>query len=125
MRLVWVRQETHHRGYRIEGQKHGEGMLLRVSPTRLGLPELAYSRFRTIQAPWPKAVSAIARYIDGEIARQVRCEANERLRNQIRDKLKLVGAELVAETPTASASAGDKTNLATYRFPKRTVPPPH
>ena len=64
MRLVSVKQEAHHRGYRIEGFKQGEGMLLRVSPTRPDLPTLKYSRFLTLRASWIKAVGVVAGYID-------------------------------------------------------------
>lgn len=140
-----VGQEAHHRGYRIEGQKHGEGMLIRVSPTRPDLPELKYSRFRTIQAPWAKAVCDVVRYIDGEIAcrnshahdhyradpalsyektrpNPVRQEEKETLR-KLGDKLKLLGNELLAETPTVSRE-NNKSNLVTLHFPKRPLPPP-
>ena len=64
MRLVSVKQETHHRGYRIEGVKQGEGMLLSVFPTRPNLPTLKYSRFRTLRGSWINAVSVVTGYID-------------------------------------------------------------
>lgn len=64
MRLVSVRQEVHHRGYRIEGVKQGGGILLRVTPTRPDLPSLRYSRFRTLRSTWLKAVGVVAEYID-------------------------------------------------------------
>jgi hypothetical protein len=64
MRLVSMRQEAHHRGYLIEGLKQGEGMLLRVTPTRRGLPTLKYSRFRTVRGSWVKAVGVVVGYID-------------------------------------------------------------
>jgi hypothetical protein len=64
MRLVSLRQEAHHRGYRIEGVKQGEGILLRVTPTRPDLPTLRYSRFRTLRSTWLKAVGVVAGYID-------------------------------------------------------------
>ena len=64
MRLGSVKRETHHRGYRIEGVKQGEGMLLSVFPTRPTLPTLKYSRFRTLRGSWIKAVSVVTGYID-------------------------------------------------------------
>jgi hypothetical protein len=65
MRLVSVKRETHHhRGYRIEGVKQGEGMLLSVFPTRPNLPTLKYSRFRTLRGSWTKAVGVVTGYID-------------------------------------------------------------
>jgi hypothetical protein len=64
MRLVSVRQEAHYRGYRIEGTKQGEGLLLRVSPTKPNLPVLKYLRFRTLRSPWVKAVGVVIGYID-------------------------------------------------------------
>ena len=64
MRLVSVRQEAHYRGYRIEGVKQGEGLFLRVTPTRPGLPALMYSHFRTLRSPWVKAVGVVVGYID-------------------------------------------------------------
>ena len=64
MRLVSVRQAAHYRGYHIEGVKQGEGLLLRVTPTRPDLPVLKYSRFRTLRATWVQAVGVVAKYID-------------------------------------------------------------
>ena len=64
LELVSVRQEAHYRGYRIEGLKQGEGLLLHVSPTRPDLPVLKYSRFWTQRSPWVKAVSVVVGYID-------------------------------------------------------------
>ena len=64
MRLVSVRQEAHYRGYRIEGVKQGEGLLLRVRPTKPNLPVLKYLRFRTLRSPWVKAVGVVVGYID-------------------------------------------------------------
>jgi hypothetical protein len=65
MRLVSVKRETHHhRGYRIEGVRQGEGMLLSVLPTRPKLPTLKYSRFRTLRGSWINAVSVVTGYID-------------------------------------------------------------
>jgi hypothetical protein len=70
MRLVSVRQEAHHRGYRIEGVKQGEGILLRVpptrrvTPTRPDLPTLSYSQFRTLRSTWRNAVDVVVGYID-------------------------------------------------------------
>ena len=60
------RQEALYRGYRIEGAKEGECMLLRVIPTKLGLlPVLKYSRFRTLpRGTWPKAVAVVCDSID-------------------------------------------------------------
>lgn len=55
---------THHRGYRIEGVKQGGGLLLRVIPTGPYLPILKYSRFRTVRAPWDKAVGVVVGLID-------------------------------------------------------------
>jgi hypothetical protein len=40
-------------------------MLLRVIPTRPGLPRLVYLRFRSLpRATWPKAVNVVCGYID-------------------------------------------------------------
>ena len=65
MRLMSGRQEALYRGYRIEGAKDGEGMLLRVNPTRPDLPRLAYSRFRTLpRGTWSGAVDVVCGYID-------------------------------------------------------------
>ena len=64
MRLVSIRHEAHYRGYLIEGLKQGEGLLLRVTPTRPRLPSLKYSRFRTLRASWVQAVGVVAGYID-------------------------------------------------------------
>jgi hypothetical protein len=64
MRHVSVKREAHHRSYRIEGVKQGEGMLLSVFPTRPNLPTLKYSRFRTLRGSWIKAVSVVTGYID-------------------------------------------------------------
>ena len=64
MKRVSVRQEAHHRGYHIEGVKQGEGLLLRVTPTRPDLPALRYSRFRTLRSRWLKAVGVVVGYID-------------------------------------------------------------
>ena len=64
MRLVSKRQEAHYRGYLIEGIRQGEGLLVRVTPTRPHLPVLKYSRFRTLRSPWLKAVGVVAGYID-------------------------------------------------------------
>lgn len=67
-----VMQEAHHRGYRIEGVKQGEGILLRVTPTRPDLPTLRFSRFRTLRSTWLKAVGVVARYIDESLNDTVR-----------------------------------------------------
>ena len=64
MRLVSIRQEAHYRGYRIEGAKQGQGMLLRVIPTRPYLPVLRYAHFRTLRSTWIKAVGVVVGYID-------------------------------------------------------------
>jgi hypothetical protein len=64
MPRVWVKQETHYRGFHIEGLKQGEGMLLRVTRTRPCLPTLTYSRFRTLRGSWASAVDVVAGYID-------------------------------------------------------------
>jgi len=65
MRLVSVRQEALYRGYRIEGAKEGECLLLHVIPLRADLPRLAYSRFRTLpHGTWPKALGVVYSYID-------------------------------------------------------------
>ena len=68
MRVVRLPLEAHHRGYRIEGKKQGEGILLRVTPTQTGLPALQWWRFRTIRGSWAKAVCDVARYIDQTLA---------------------------------------------------------
>lgn len=68
MRLVSVRQEAHHRGYRIEGMKQGEGILLRVTPTRPDLPTLSYSQFRTLRSTWRNAVDVVVGYIDESLS---------------------------------------------------------
>ena len=59
MKLVSIRQEAHYRGYRIEGVKQGQGILLRVAPTRPDLPVLRYAHFRTLQSTWVKAVGVV------------------------------------------------------------------
>ena len=64
MRLVSIRQEAHYRGYRIEGAQQGQGMLLRVIPTRPYLPVLRYAHFRTLRSTWVKAVDVVVGYID-------------------------------------------------------------
>src|SRR4029079_2414836 len=64
MRLVSIRQEAHYRGYRIEGAQQGQGMLLRVIPTRPYLPVLRYAHFRTLRSTWVKAVEVVVGYID-------------------------------------------------------------
>src|SRR5262245_43331727 len=64
MRHGSVKREAHHRGYRIEGVKQGEGMLLSVFPTRPNLPTLQDSRFRTLRGSWIRAVSVVTGYID-------------------------------------------------------------
>ena len=64
VKLIIVKQEAHHRGYRIEGVKQGEGLLLHVTPTRPDLPILEYSRFRTLRSTWVKAVRVVVGYID-------------------------------------------------------------
>ena len=68
MRLVSSRHQAHHRGYRIEGEKRGEGFLLHVTPVRAGLPRLPWARFRTIRGAWDKAVFDVTRYIDDFLA---------------------------------------------------------
>ena len=68
MKLVCSRPEAQHRGYRIDGQKKGDGWILRVTATRAGLPNLPYRRFRAVRASWEKAVCDVAKYID-DIAR--------------------------------------------------------
>ena len=68
MRQVSPRHEAHHRGYRIEGEQKSEGFLLRVTPTRAGLPRLPWSRFCTLRASWAKAVRDVTRYIDDALA---------------------------------------------------------
>ena len=64
MKLIIVKQEAHHRGYRIEGVKQGEGLLLYITPTRPDLPILKYSRFRTLRSTWVNAVGVVVGYID-------------------------------------------------------------
>jgi hypothetical protein len=64
MRRVSIGHEAHHRGYLIEGVKQGEGLLLRVTPTRTCLPTLKYSRFWTLRGSWVKAVGVVVGYID-------------------------------------------------------------
>ena len=74
MKILCSQPEAQHGGYRIEGQKKGDGWILRVTATRAGLPMLPCWRFRTLGAPWAKAVGDVARYIDealAEIAVQV------------------------------------------------------
>ena len=68
MRLVASRRQAHHCGYRIEGEKRGEGFLLHVTPVRAGLPRLPWARFRTIRGAWDKAVYDVSRYIDDFLA---------------------------------------------------------
>jgi hypothetical protein len=65
MRLVFARKEAFYRGFRIEGAKEGECLLLRVIATKRNLPCLEYSRFRAMpQASWLNAVHVVCRYID-------------------------------------------------------------
>ena len=64
MRLVSIRHEAHYRGYLIEGLKQGEGLLLRVTPTRPRLLSLKYTRFRTLRSTWVKALGVVTGYID-------------------------------------------------------------
>jgi hypothetical protein len=68
LKILRSQPEAQHRGYRIEGQKKGEGWILRVTATRAGLPMLPFWRFRTLRAPWAKAVGEVARYIDDALA---------------------------------------------------------
>ena len=68
MKIVRSQPEAQHRGYCIEGQKKGDGWILRVTATGAGLPMLPYWRFRTLRAPWAKAVGEVARYIDEALA---------------------------------------------------------
>ena len=63
-----MNKEAHHRGYLIEGEKKGEALILRVTPTRAGLPNLPYRRFHTVRASWAKAVCDVAKYIDDALA---------------------------------------------------------
>jgi hypothetical protein len=72
MRLVSSRQEAQYRGYRIEGVKQGEGLLLHVAPTRPHLPDLKYWRFRTLRSTWVKAVGVVVGYIDEAFVDTVR-----------------------------------------------------
>ena len=67
MRVVRLRQAAQYQGYHITGEKKGEGWILHVTPTRAGLPSLPCSRFRTVRAPWEKAVVDVARYIDQQV----------------------------------------------------------
>jgi hypothetical protein len=65
MRLVVrVPHESQHRGYRIEGEKRGEGFLLQVTAMRAGLPQLPWARFRIIRGSWDKGAHDVASYID-------------------------------------------------------------
>ena len=68
MKILCSQPEAQHGGYRIEGQKKGDGWILPVTATRAGLPMLPCSRFRTLRAPWAKAVGDVARYIDEALA---------------------------------------------------------
>ena len=68
MRVVRLRQAAQYQGYLITGEKKGEGWILHVTPTRAGLPSLPCSRFRTVRAPWEKAIGDVARYIDQVLA---------------------------------------------------------
>ena len=78
MRLVSIRQEAHYRGYRIEGAKQGQGMLLRVTPTRPDLPVLRYAHFRTLRSTWVKAVGVVVGYIDEAFIETVHCPPEAR-----------------------------------------------
>lgn len=107
-RLASLRREAHHRGYRIEGETKGEGLILRVTPMRESLPNLPCSRFRTIRAPWAKAVTDVAKYIDEALTDSSRpnekpasesARSNEeihRLRSLLRAELKRRRAELAS-----------------------------
>jgi hypothetical protein len=63
MKQVLKRREAHHRGYRIEGDKKGDGIIIRVTPTRAGLPDLPSWRFRTIRGSWETVVVDVVRAI--------------------------------------------------------------
>lgn len=66
MKVVRSRHEAHHRGYRIEGERKGEGWILRVTAIGVGLSNLPYTRFHTVGASsnWAKAVLDVTCYID-------------------------------------------------------------
>ena len=88
LRVVTSRPEALYRGYRIEGTKEGECIILCVIPTRGNLPNLAYSRFRSLpHGAWPKAVEVVCDYIDEALGnrtsplRSVPHVENERSRN--------------------------------------------
>jgi hypothetical protein len=57
------RQETHYRGYRIEGVRRGKVMRLNVVARNPKLPRLGFSRFWTFST-WERAVDGIVRHID-------------------------------------------------------------
>jgi hypothetical protein len=62
---VTPKSEALYRGYRIEGTNEGECIILCVIPIRRNLPNLAYSRFRSLpHGTWPKAVEVVCNYID-------------------------------------------------------------
>jgi len=68
MKVLRFRQEAHHRGYRIEGEKRGGGWILRVRPPLVPVVDLPCWRFYTLRGSWAKAVVDVARYIDAAIA---------------------------------------------------------
>jgi hypothetical protein len=65
LRVVTSKPEAHYRGYRIEGTKEGECIILCVIATRRNLPRLQYSRFRSLpNCTWSTAIEVVCDYID-------------------------------------------------------------
>jgi hypothetical protein len=73
MKLMLMRQDAVYRGFRIEGARDGACMLLRVVPTKPGLPRLTYTSFRTLpRGSWSAAVDVVCGYIDNDLMRPLR-----------------------------------------------------
>lgn len=73
VRLIISKQEAHYRGYRIEGQKRGQVIFVKVSPSRWHLPVLRFTRFRVIRSTWAKTLVEVAAYID-EMLTEITCQ---------------------------------------------------
>jgi hypothetical protein len=121
MRLVSVRQEAHHRGYRIEGVKQGEEILLRVTPTRPDLPTLRYSQFRTLRSTWLKAVGVVVVYIDESLNETGRHGSCAKLRNQHRTDKQQFDEGLRVRAQLASELNRLRAGLLSGVEPKPTV----
>jgi hypothetical protein len=131
MKVVRSWHEAHHRGYRIEGERKGEGWILRVTPTGVGLSNLPYTRFRTIGASsnWAKAVLDVTRYIDDFLeegsavslevtpaSKKLKAEEIMRLRARLLVELRHLRAKLESALNPPGAARVSRTSSA----PKRT-----